>query len=94
MLHLGVIGIVLFAINTFTIIRMKKTKNFGKTFVQSICLSVLLFSLACIGWLFQADGDGLAQLVGWIYYGVAFVLSGLLNIIILFFMKKKIIDLD
>ncbi|MCL6605382.1 MAG: hypothetical protein K6T94_21170 [Paenibacillus sp.] len=92
MLHLGVIGILLFAIITFTIIRMKKTKKFGNTFVQSISLSVLLFSLACIGWLFQADGDGLAQLVGWIYYGVAFVLSGFLITIILFFMKKKIMN--
>lgn len=87
--YFGVMGIVLLAVITFTIIRMKKTRNFGKTLVQSIGLSFLLFSLACIWWLFQAS-DGFSQLFGWFYYVIAFVLSGLVNTGILFLIKKRI----
>lgn len=89
-LYFGVMGIVLVAVITFAIVRMKKTKNFGKALIQSIGFSFLLFFLECIWWLFQADGDGLSQLFGWLSYGIVFVISCLLNAGILFFIKKKI----
>lgn len=89
LLYFGVMGIVFLTIVTFAIIRIKKTRNLGKTLAQSIGLSFLLFSLACVWWFYQAS-DGFSQVFGGLLFGIAFILSGLLNTGILYFMKKKI----
>jgi hypothetical protein len=89
LLYFGVMGIVLLTIVAFASIRMKKTRNIRKTLAQSIGLSFLLYSLACLWWFYQAS-DGFSQVFGGLLYGISFVLSCLINIGILFFMKKKI----
>lgn len=89
LLFFGVMATVIVAFVTFAIIRMKVTKNFGRTLAQSIFLSFFLFSLACIWWFEQAS-DGFSQVFGWLFYGIAFVLSSFLNTGLLFYMKKKL----
>jgi hypothetical protein len=84
----GVMGIVFLTVVAFAIIRMKKTRNFGKTMAQSTVLSFLLFALACLWWFNQAS-DGFSQVFGGLIYGIGFVISWLINTGVLFFMKKK-----
>jgi multisubunit Na+/H+ antiporter MnhG subunit len=86
--YFGVMGIVFLTVVAFTILRMKKTRNFGTTLAQSTGLSFLLFALACLWWFYQAS-DGFSQVFGGLIYGVGFVISWLINTAVLFFMKKK-----
>ncbi|WP_458413732.1 hypothetical protein ACNQFZ_02190 [Schinkia sp. CFF1] len=84
--YFGVMGLVIVAVIIFTVLRMKKTGNFGKTWTQSIVLSFLLFFLTSIWWFFVIN-DGFSQVVGVWIYGAAFIVNSLVNAVILFFMK-------
>lgn len=88
LLYFGVLGTVFVICLIFAIIRITKSSNLIKTMVQSIGLSFLLFSLACIWWLFQAS-DGFSQVFGVIIFGIAFVLSGLIITVLVTVLKKK-----
>ncbi|MGF6949839.1 hypothetical protein QF028_002344 [Neobacillus sp. B4I6] len=89
LLYFGVMGTVFLISLTFAIIRIKKSSNLIKTMAQFIGLSFLLYSLACFWWFYQAS-DGFSQVLGGLLYGIAFVLSGLLNTGVVIFIKKKI----
>lgn len=87
----SVIVIVMAANIGFTVVRMIKTKDFKKTSVQSAGLSVLSLVLECIWWKIQSSdsSDGLYQIFGYFYFGIAFVISVVINIQIISSMKKK-----
>lgn len=88
LLYFGVMGIAFLTSIIFAMIKMKKARNFGKTLIQTIALSFLLFSLASIWWFYQAS-DGFSQVFGGLFYGLAFVFSSFFGAGILLFMKKK-----
>ncbi|WP_316572090.1 hypothetical protein [Neobacillus sp. YIM B06451] len=89
LLYFGVMGTVFLISLTFAIIRIKKSGNLIQTIAQFIGLSFLLHALACFWWFFQAS-DGFGQVFGGLYYGIAFVLGGLFNTVVVILMKKKI----
>jgi hypothetical protein len=89
LLFFVVMVLVLISSLIFTWIRMKKTKNFKGTMVQSLGIGLCSFSLASIWWFFQAS-DGFSQVFGILFYGIAFILSSLVNIGILFYMEKNL----
>jgi hypothetical protein len=81
--------IVFFISLIFSIIRIKKSGSLKKTISQHIIVSFILYSLACIWWFYMAS-DGFGQVFGGLLYGFAFVLGGLLNAGLVFYLKKKI----
>ncbi|WP_409276175.1 hypothetical protein V1499_11330 [Neobacillus sp. SCS-31] len=89
LLYFGVMGTVFLISLTFAIITIKKSGNLIETMAKFIGLSFLLHALACIWWFFQAS-DGFSQVFGGLYYGIAFVLGGLLNTVVVIYLKKKI----
>jgi hypothetical protein len=89
LLFFGVMALVIITTISFTTIKMKKTKNFKGTLLQSVCLGFFLFSLACIWWFFQAS-DGFSQVFGCLFYGITFILNSLLNTAVLFYLEKKL----
>jgi hypothetical protein len=88
LLFFSVMALVLITTIIFTWTKIKKIKNLKGTMIQSLCLSLFLFSCACIWWFFQAS-DGFSQVFGGLLYGIAFILSSLVNIGLLFYMEKK-----
>jgi O-antigen/teichoic acid export membrane protein len=88
LLYFSVMVIVFLIGLAFSIIRIKKSGSLKKSISQFIIVSFILYSLACILWFYIAS-DGFGQVLGGLLYGIAFVLGGLLNTGIIFYLQKK-----
>jgi hypothetical protein len=88
-LYFGVMGTIFLSSVAFAIIRMKMTRNFGVSLAQSLGVSLLLYLIASLWWFYQA-GDGFSQVFGAMFYGIAFVLCGAVNIGILLLLRSKL----
>jgi hypothetical protein len=88
LLYFGVMGLVFFLLIIFAVIIGRKRKPFLKSSLQLTGFAILLYGIASLWW-FSFVEDGLGQLFGVMYYGIAFVVNIFVNIAILYFTKKS-----
>ncbi len=89
LLFYGIPGIAFISVILFAVIRFRKTNSFLRSLLQSIGLAILLYGSAFLWWFIYLDGDGLAQLVSMMCYGIGFIVTCIVNIGVLYFLKKK-----
>ncbi|MGM0884073.1 MAG: hypothetical protein ACQEXQ_23930 [Bacillota bacterium] len=91
LLFYGAPGIAFISVILFAVIRFRKTNSFLRSFLQSIGLAILLYGTAFLWWFINLNGDGLAQLVSMMCYGIGFIVTCVVNTGVLYFLKKKVI---
>ena len=80
--HLGVMGLIFFFLIIFTVVIGRKRMPLLKSAFLLIGCAILLYGIASLWW-FSFVADGLAQLFGVMYYGIAFFVNILVIIAIL-----------
>jgi uncharacterized membrane protein len=89
LLFFGVMGLVFCVVIIFAVIKIRRTNSFRQSLIQSFSLAILLYGIACIWVFFFRTTDGLAQLFGVVYYGIAFAINALVIVGILYLLKKN-----
>ncbi|QYR21953.1 hypothetical protein KZ483_02645 [Paenibacillus sp. sptzw28] len=89
LLHFGVMGVVFIAVMICTILHFRNTNSMRKSLLLSIGVALLLYGIAG-AWWFSYVSDGLAQVFGVMFYGIAFVVTGLVSTGVLLGIKKAV----
>ncbi|MGO4889434.1 hypothetical protein ACJ2A9_16925 [Anaerobacillus sp. MEB173] len=87
-LFFGVMSILFVLVIAFGIMKMFKTNSLRQSFLQSTLIGLLLYAIVSIWWFFIYATDGFSQIFGVLYYGIAFIISCLVNYIVLYLITK------
>lgn len=91
LLFFGVMGLVFCVVIIFAVIKIRRTNSFRQSLIQSFILAILLYGISCIWVFFFHATDGFAQLFGVIAYGIAFAINALVNVGIIYLLKRTMI---
>lgn len=86
--YFGFMGFAFFVVTGYSLWRIKQTRDFKKTLIEFIVLDLLVFALGALCWFIYAS-DGFSQIFGILYYGVAFIITLIVNIIVLVIRRNK-----
>lgn len=87
-LFFGVMSILFVIILAIGLARIVKTNSLRQSFLQSIVIGFILYTIASLWWFFIGATDGFSQVFGVMYYGVAFLISCVVDFIVLYFITK------
>lgn len=68
---------------------MLKKDHLGKSILFSVLLNSVILGSGCMWW-FLTETDGISQMLGVIYYGVALIVISVINVMVLCRSKKKL----
>ncbi|WP_042146114.1 hypothetical protein [Paucisalibacillus sp. EB02] len=87
-LFLGLILICMIASVLLAYVWMKKTNKFWLTFIFVVILNAIILGLGSLWW-FLTEIDGVSQGLGVIFYGIAFLIINLIDLMVLYAINGK-----
>jgi hypothetical protein len=88
LLFFGIMSILFVIVIALGIIKFIKTNSLRQSFLQSTGIGLLLYAIASLWWFFIFATDGFSQIFGVAYYGIAFLISCLVNFGLLSLINK------
>jgi hypothetical protein len=79
--------IILLVTIFYSVYRVRKGTTFFQGMIRVLLLDFILFLIAVVWWFIYIK-DGFSQLFGAGYYGLAFIIVGIINAVILYIYKK------